>query len=584
MMDGSKANGAAGPAVGWSRHRVDGMASRFAGDGERRRLAPALKPGVPPPPDYYRNNLLRVLGHVLGTHADLLDGDTAGFIGKVMAASHPAQRLYSRLVSRKGPQIRRDKLSYPEVSNLAGAAEELVQAGLLAANADAPADSLMQLFTKDELSRLFNLRVPGKRALLASILECHTDQAIRARLRQLTDWLCVAGRQHLELVQLLFFGDSASGAMRADLTTLVLDDLGTARFEDYAVSREHRLFNDRAQLHHYLRARELNRLCKRADEQPGVAHAVLALLEAPRCMPSRLEQRLLDRARNRLGRWFERAGAADEALVSYAGASAHPARERQVRILARQGRESAARALLEEIRSRPRGPEEQDFAARFGRRRAATVLPVTNVPMRADWPGSIESQALHLLARAGGEGWHLENRLPLGLAGLAFWNVVFAPSEGAFVNPYQAAPLDLFWEDFAARRQQALAAARVELADPQRFAQILRRTLQAKAGVVNRLVSWRHIEARLLERILATVPHEVLFRLVCHVIVNLWRVRTGFPDLLVLYGEGDYEFVEVKGPSDQLQPAQRTWFKFFLENDCNARILKFKNAESGPER
>lgn len=203
--------------------------------------------------------------------------------------------------------------------------------------------------------------------------------------------------------------------------------------------------------------------------------------------------------------------------------------------------------------------------------------PVTVVPQEAEVEGRVESRALDWFEASGGEGWHLENHLPLGLAGLAFWDVVFAAVDGAFLNPYQAGPLDLFWEDFAVQRRAALAQAKSALAEPRRFARTLTATLEAKAGIVNRLVSWRHLDAHRLRRILETVPHSVLFPLACHVIDNPRMARTGFPDLLVLYGTEDYEFVEVKGPRDQLQPAQRIWFEYFLANNCNARILKFKN-------
>lgn len=592
MIDGSNSNRTVAVGVGRASGRVDGAAPLADVNSDRRRLGSNLKPGVPPPPGYYRNNLLLVLDHVSGSHGDLLDDEAAAFIKRLQTASEAAQRLYARLVTRKGPQIRLDKLAYREVRNLPRAVDELVQAGLVTPNAPAPADSLLGQFTKDELATLFVLHVPTKRALLEEILGRHTDTAIRARLRALTGWLCVTDRHYLDLVQLLFFGGSFVGGARADLTTFVLEDLGTARFEAYRISREHRLFGDRTHMQRYLAARDLNALTKRVDEHPGVAGAVLAALGNFPQVPTRQETRLLDRARNRLGRWFERAGALDEALASYAGATAHPARERRVRILARQGQEAAVRALLDEIRLNPRGSEEQDFAARFhklpsgrfGRRRSGRKLPVTNVPMDTGWPGSIETQALSLLERSGGEGWHLENRLPLGLAGLAFWNVIFAPADGAFLNPYQAGPLDLFWEDFATQRQEALASARAELAQPERFARILTNTLEQKAGIVNRLVSWRHLEGYLLDRILETVPHEVLFGLVCHVIENLWRTRTGFPDLLVLYGNGDYEFVEVKGPTDQLQPAQRAWFNHFHDHGCNARVLKFKTMSGGPDQ
>ena len=539
-------------------------------------MAPALRPGVPPPPDYYRNNLLLVLERVRNDHADLLGGDEVDFIERVRAASRAAQRLYARLATRKGPQIRVDKLQYREVHNLPAAITELARAGLVRCNANAPADSLLALFTKPELAALFDAGAPTRKALLAHIFERYTEAAIRERLRRKTEWLGINDRHHLDLAQLLFFGGPAFGGLSGDLSTFVLEDLGTARFESYEVSREQRLFNTRAELRRYLEACGLNELSRRADEHPGLAQAVLATIAELPGPPTRAEKRLLDRALNRLGRWFERAGCADTALDCYAHSSAHPARERRVRILAKRGDAAAARVLLDEMAADPQGPGEQDFAARFGKRRQAPTLPVTTLTLESDRIDPIEGLALDRLGQAGGEGWHLENRLPLGLAGLAFWDLVFAPVEGVFLNAYQAGPLDLFWEDFAVQRRALLAAAKAALAEPERFAHSLKATHAAKVGTVNRLVSWRHLDRYLLGRILETVPHSVLFPLVCHVIENLWTSRTGFPDLLVLYGVDDYEFVEVKGPRDQLQPAQRAWFKYFRENRCNARVLKFK--------
>ena len=547
-----------------------------AAANHRVQRGPALLPGVPPPPDYYRNNLLRVLEHVRGHHADLLAPEESGFIARVGGASRGAQRLYARLVSRNVRRIRLDKLAYREVKDLHAAVDELAEAALVELGADAPAERLLGLFTKSELATLFELRAPTKKALIGDILDRYAGISVRERLRGLSDWLCLTDVHCLDLVQLLFFGGSDVGGVRGDLTTFVLEDLGAARFEDYAISRDLRIFQDRAELRRYLALRDLNALSHSVAEHPGLAGAVLAASAQFPEAATRLEKRLLDRALNRLARWFERTGCDHEALDCYGRSSSHPARERRVRILTRLGEKGAATTLLDKMASDPQSPEEQDFAARFGKRRTGGMPPVTVVPMQQGREESVESQALGRLMASGGEGWHLENHLPLGLAGLAFWDVVYAPVHGVFLNPYQAGPLDLFWEDFVVQRRAALTEAKAALDEPARFAHTLKATLEAKAGIVNRLVSWRHLDAYRLGRILETVPHGVLYPLVCHVIDNLRMARTGFPDLLVLYGVDGYEFVEVKGPNDQLQPAQRIWFKYFRENACNARIIKYK--------
>ncbi len=81
----------------------------------------------------------------------------------------------------------------------------------------------------------------------------------------------------------------------------------------------------------------------------------------------------------------------------------------------------------------------------------------------------VEAAALAALTRDGGDGRHLENLASLGMLGLAFWDVVFAPVDGAFVNPYQDRPLDLYWNDFRRTRSRGdFRAARGAARNPAR--------------------------------------------------------------------------------------------------------------------
>ena len=61
--------------------------------------------------------------------------------------------------------------------------------------------------------------------------------------------------------------------------------------------------------------------------------------------------------------------------------------------------------------------------------------------------------------------------------------------------------------------------------------------------------------------------------------------RSGFPDLTVVHAPGSYEFVEVKGPNDQLQIHQRLWIHALLERGLPVRVLRFREARlAGQER
>ena len=572
--------------------------------------AVSLCPGSPPPPDYYRNNLLRVLRFVRTRHVDLLRPVDLGFMLSVEGLSTVAQRLFARLIGRRGALLRLDRIDYAEVPNAPAAMDELNRAGLVQLDAEAPAAAILGLLTRAELLAQFNAPdgasgaapMPGRTAnatkpeLIAGIAEHCAEPCIRARVQAVSRWLAVVGRPSLQLAQLLFFGDS-----RRDFSVFVLEDLGWRRYEDYPVERNGRLFKNRSELDAYLRARLLRELAHGLDDLPGIAHALAKALRQRSAAPSRLEEKTLSRALNRLGRWFERQGELGEALACHTASSIPSAAERRVRILRKMGDQAAAEAQLGLLRGNPANPQEADFAARFNlatgrlsRRAQPTKLPCsaartegwgqppytepaeTVLDLKPPPDEKIECFAMRILTKEGGEAWHLENLLPQGLAALAFWDVLFAPVAGAFLNPYQDGPLDLYWDDFAAQRRDAIAAQRLRLADPAEFKRILHSTFAAKAGVANALMSWRHIDCRFLARLLQAVPHAQLFRLACDVIENPAAARTGFPDLVVLYGRSGYEFVEVKGPNDTLRPAQRLWLGYLERNGFNARVLRFQ--------
>ena len=539
---------------------------------------PTLAARQPPPADYYAANLRTLIERVLGAHGDLLSDRERGYFESLIAASVGAQRLYARLLSRSRPWVRIDKLNYREIESLPAAIAELSEVGLISVCARLPADALLGLFTQVERKRLFpDLPVAPKARWIELCVSRYPDGLILGRVGECFPWIAIADYDAISLGQLLFFGSE-----RQDMSTFVLQDLGLLRFEDYSLDSSLRMFDNRETLGRYLYFRRLRHLAHRTDEVPMLDAWLSRALWQP--ADNRFEQRHRDRALQHLGHRYERAGAIDEALCCYARGRSPPARERRVRLLERLADEQGAAALTSKMLESPRAAEEEDFAER---RTSAISQPSrrarieqTRVPYVAgeDVAGkapTIEEHAARLLQSQGGRVWHLENQLPLGLAGLAYWEVVFAPIAGAFVNPFQFGPLDLMSEDFALQRAEVLARRNEELAEPGRFATELQRTHAAKQGIANRLVSWAHFDGTLVRELIEGIPEARLRTLARYVIEHLNRARRGFPDLLVIYEPGRFEFVEVKGPTDQLQPAQRIWFKVLDELGFPARVLKF---------
>ncbi|MDA1075219.1 MAG: VRR-NUC domain-containing protein [Proteobacteria bacterium] len=532
---------------------------------------PQLRPNTPPPPDYYRNNLLRVVEFVAHTYADLLNPRELLYLHSVTQVSRDAQRLLARLISRKGPRIREDRLNYTEVGCLQTQLQQLEQQGLIDRNPAAPADRLLMLCTKDELVAWFpGFARSSKAVLLGDIVTRYSDVQLHTRLSACLNWVSIRQAGMLDLLRLLYFGDSYR-----DLSAFVLEDLGLVRYEPYVIDRSNRQFDHRDDLDRYLTLRSARDLSHRLADFPQLAAEVTTQLLHQPC-ETRIEQRTRDRALNRLGHWHERLGELDSALACYAGSNTHPARERSVRILKKTGQVQRSECLQQQLIEAPRCAEEEDFAQRFGKRGGGVKPPITSVRLDCATPERIEDHAAQLLTANGGVALHLENNLPLSLTALAYWPVIFAEVPGAFTNPFQSAPVDLFWPDFARTRATLIAEQDRILADPLGFRRELTSTWQAKSDTANALMSWRAMSAEVLHTILHCIPHTILFSLVGHVIRNLPMARTGFPDLTVLYGPGQYEFVEVKGPTDQLQPAQRIWFKHLTRLGANGRVLKFQ--------
>ena len=540
-----------------------------------------LHPRAPPPANYYAGNLLVVVDAVLERYGDILNDEERAFGLKLRAASESSQRLFARLIGRRA-LIREDQLDYAEVGDVEAPLAELAARGLIERCPAVSAPALLGLLTVAELGRVFWEAAGGgtKAERIADIVAHVPERVCRWRVRRHCRWLRLGEPGHLSLYQLLFFGDR-----QQSLTTFVLRDLGVFRFEAVPLCRATRQFADREALECCLRLLELG------DEVAALGRAptlVVCRREAPRLLGELWaphENRLLERRRSRvlngLARKLERAGDFDHALACYRRSTLAPARERRMRILQRLGDRHGVEGLRGEILASPQTALERDFAERFKRSSRRPALPVAERPWlpraangdRAGAATSPERHALDLIAAEGGVGWHLENDLPMAVFALAYWDWIFAPVEGAFVNAFQTGPLDLFWPDFFASRSGVCADPLAGALKPRLLERVC-----AKAGIANRLFNWRRFTPDVAQTVIEAIPEAHLRALLDIARADLRARRSGFPDLTVVYGPGRYEFVEVKGPGDQLQIHQRLWIQALLERGLPVRVLRLRGA------
>lgn len=559
---------------------------------------PAAEPLLPV--GYYADNFALVLDTVADRYSDILSDEEKSFIETWRSQPLPARRLYVRMISRKGPVLRRDRLKYGEIPNIQLVLDDLVEADLADNAPDVEAAELLPLLMRGELHDLaagfhdegiiqsFPPK-PARKDELVAISADVEESVLREGIEYFLNPIRPLGLDHVLVFRLLFFGN-----LYQDLTEFVLRDIGMVSFEPYPLDRELRLFPNREDLDQNLALRlyrqEIGTLLldKELDAAVELAKEVLQ----QEWLNS--VQRHLDRVANAVGRDLERAGRDDEALTFYETATRPPARERRARVLERTNRNEEALSLCYEIEDGPQDETEAAFAPRFvhklhrklGEKVAAPKRPTRPTKTLTVYPRedvAIETLALEELAADGQEGFFAENWLWKSLFGLAFWDIVFAPLPGVFQHPFQYGPLDLSTPGFRPVRQTMIEERLTELRQKpwSTTTKALLARWDEKYGTANALVAWGEELRPRVALALSVLDGQRLAAVCDRLSRDLRRYRRGLPDLFVLREEAPgFELLEVKGPGDQLRPEQGAWIDELNAHGLPTAILKVSYASS----
>ena len=526
----------------------------------------SLQHGKAAPPGYYASNLSFVVDFVLSRNSHLIAFTHLTGLTTFVGLSEPAKRLFSRLLIRRGPVFLISSLSYEEIPDLTSAIRELEASGLVDSKG-VSGEALLRKLTKDQICDGFPLvqRSPTKKMLIAQILSNYSDQRIIDIVNRFHPWIRIANSETWTLLRILFFGNR-----HRDWSSFITEDLGQTKWEQVLLMGP--LFEDAGQFLTHLRLIELSELSKRCMDYVGLAREISA--ELTQLEQKERNDRYFKKAALALGKFFERQASWKEAIATYDLIKVHPARERQIRIYKKLQMDRQRDVLLNSILVRPYSALELQFAKRMVGEKSK--LPPTSVEKLNAKQDSIENYAMkHFFCSA---KWimHCENAFFRALVGLIYWPAIFAPLRSAFTNPYQAAPNDLFHEGFFIDREQLIEGLEHQLSDDASFLQHVTGVYYEKQGISNRLVSWSLFERISIEEWLKAIPVQVLRNVSSFLIRNLSDFKSGIPDLFVCYGEEEFELVEIKGPTDRLQPQQQAWFDVFPELGIPARVLKFQ--------
>ena len=387
------------------------------------------------------------------------------------------------------------------------------------------------------------------------------------------------GLHELDVFQLLFFGN-----LHQNMNEFVLHEL-VAPFENYDLSPKAASFSTRDALEMVLRLKEISDHAYEIIEADGKVDQIMKLVVE---LPDRPREsdgaRRYDKIVNRLARQLERLDCNDKALALYELSVATPSRERRARLLSKLNRYQESIELCEEIERNPLDQEERDFARFFGPRVALKSGSKHKLPTfrRHDIPNetirlpqdldSVEECAVRHYRLGGAHCFYVENAFFNGLFGLAFWDIIFSSVSGAFFNPFQRGPYDLYTGNFFQNRRSKIERRLAEIANVDEFRQRVFNVFDKKAGIIINFVYWDFWTNELLHLSVDKIPPLHYQAVFSRMLIDLKNNTNGFPDLIVFNDKG-YKLIEIKGPGDRLQKNQRRWFHYFMDHGIPAFLV-----------
>ncbi|MDV6250024.1 VRR-NUC domain-containing protein [Vibrio sp. EA2] len=514
-------------------------------------------------PDYYLDNFFKLTHHAITWYNDLLTEEEHEWLHSFETLSKHAQCLLVRLYSRKGCWFRSDKLSYQEIPSIDEALTELSQQELISLSPALSHQELAtNLLTKPETLALYP-ELP-KSLKKDALVECLSNTEFD-RYDQLDFTIIKLNSAHMiDVLLTLFFANT-----HQDLSQFVLDDLGLHQFEQYQLSKERRFFDSREQIDQLIELSQLAALYWQFDRKDKTNLDLL--IEA---MPQPVSHDYIDRKRehmlNDIARDYERIHELETALAIFAQTRLTPSRERRARLYDKLQQDTLFCDIVTEMINSPIDVAEFEVAQKLEqrlKRKLGQKVPRAQKPKCNEYhleldlsQHRVELAAKEHFERLGWQVFYAENTLLNSLFGLTFWDVLFAPIEGAFINAYQHRPLDLYHADFVSKREDLITSALENLA-AEKAAALLEK-YDAKFGISNPFVHWGMVSKALIEIALNTIPMSMLIALFKIQLSDLKLYRNGMPDLIA-FKDGQFEWIEVKGPGDKLQDNQWRWIKQF---------------------
>lgn len=531
------------------------------------------------PTFYYHEHFLEMLAFV-GSHYDaLLAPEHRQLIAAFRNLDVDEQRLYVRLVNRKGRVFDAAKLRYPELGPTAPLVESLARSGWLkkpgAEHYAAVLRFLKRAEIVDVLSQLTGgvSRATKKAELVALALEHVSGGDFIDRIA--TERIVVQGHcRAIRYLLFLFFGRLQDG-----LSQFTLRDLGLVRVNDSRGGYEPRYTEREEAKAQFFLAEQAREVDRAEDSRLAVLAAAASEWELPGFASVARER---DRVLFRLGKRLVQSGDEQRALDVFRLGESAECNERVARLLLANGDTDAAREFLEARITTPRSDEElmvasDLYARKFGRKRTSTLTDqlrqAERIELDESHMGAPERAVLAWFANRGVRGFRVENSLWRTLFGLLLWDELTGEDGERSSSPFDFLPGSIREGRFRERQADSIAALRTRLRTPGALRRLLLERSTEHYGKPNGVFRWRRETLEALFVLAGHADAESVLAMLDHLIDDYLGSRYGYPDLMLEDGDG-VRFVEVKTEGDALRRNQLLRLEQLRRAGFRADILR----------
>ena len=547
------------------------------------------------PPKYYLEYFNYVLDFVQEKYRHILNEGEWRFLRKYYCLSEDAQCLFIRFANRRGLFFRVNKLSYSELTDIPALLNELLERefieNLNSEKHQTFSKEMLSVLNSKELVEQFSKLLTEKKAtykklkkeeLVEAILQDFELEQIVEVLNKFEPIIKVCFEYEVTFMKFLFFGNRY-----LDMTEFVMRDMGLVQFENHDDDKLVARFNTRKDAEDKWLITDQNDLFSQLkDTAPALdvydwfmnfADSVDDLSEVAK--PS------YERLIIKVATFLEKSKLLDEALLVYRLTEQVPSRERQVRTLQKLNHIDEAFSLCQQMIEYPKNADEKFYAIDFlnklntkKRTKKSTTSwlhQADSITVSIDFRHQVEMGVVDYYHQEGKLAVFSENHLWRAIFGLVFWDIVFDPSLVAFHHPFQRRPSDLYLPDFYEKRKDLIISHLETFADVQDLLVYMGERYESKFGIANPFVVWLEEIWLIVRKAVELIEFNAMKQILHEMSKNLVEHLRGFPDLFMWDDvSGEYCFVEVKSPTDNLSNQQLSWLQYFQEIGVNAKVLR----------